>query len=52
MFLSVVLAVPFLREVFRFGALSGPDVLVCGGAGLLSIVGFELVKLRKRFCGS
>ncbi len=49
MFLSVVLAVPFLREVFRFGALSGLDVAMCAGAGLFSIVGSELVKLRKQY---
>jgi len=46
-FLGLVLAVPFLRQVFRFGALSPLDVAMCLGAGVFSILGFELVKLRK-----
>jgi Ca2+-transporting ATPase len=46
-FLGLVLTVPFLRQVFRFGALSPLDVAMCLGAGVFSILGFELVKLRK-----
>ncbi len=47
-FLALVLAVPFLRQVFRFGALSPLDVAICFGAGVFSILGFELVKFRPR----
>ena len=46
-FLSLVLTVPFLREVFRFAALSPLDIALCLGAGMFSILGFELLKCRK-----
>jgi P-type Ca2+ transporter type 2C len=46
-FLSLVLTVPFLREVFRFTALSPLDVTMCLAAGVFSILGFELLKLRR-----
>jgi Ca2+-transporting ATPase len=51
-FLGLVLTVPFLRQVFRFGALSPLDVALCLGAGVFSILGFELVKLRKPGSGA
>ena len=44
----VVLAVPFLQQVFRFAPLSLLDVAMCLGAGALSVLGFELVKFRPR----
>jgi P-type Ca2+ transporter type 2C len=47
-FLALVLTVPFLQQVFRFGALSPLDVAMCLGAGVFSILGFELVKFRPR----
>ena len=47
-FLGLVLEVPFLQQVFRFGALSPLDVATCFGAGVFSILGFELVKFRPR----
>lgn len=44
--LILVLTVPFLRSLFHFAALTPHDLLICGGAGLLSIVWFELSKFR------
>lgn len=49
--LALVLYVPFLRDLFRFSALHGHDVLICVCAGLVSIAWFELLKVfrnRKR----
>ncbi|MDD4287252.1 MAG: cation-translocating P-type ATPase [Candidatus Peribacteraceae bacterium] len=46
--LIALLSVPFLRSFFRFSALSPIDVLVCVAAGLLSILWFEIMKLRIR----
>jgi P-type Ca2+ transporter type 2C len=46
-FLSLVLTVPFLREVFRFAPLSPLDIALCLSAGVFSILGFELLKGRK-----
>ena len=43
-----MLAVPFLQQVFRFAPLSLLDVAMCLGAGALSVLGFELVKVRPR----
>jgi P-type Ca2+ transporter type 2C len=47
-FLGLVLAVPFLQQVFRFAPLSPLDVVTCVAAGAFSILGFELVKFRPR----
>jgi Ca2+-transporting ATPase len=44
-FLAIVLAVPFLRELFRFAALHPEDIAICIGAGGLSILWFELLKV-------
>ncbi len=46
-FLGLVLTVPFLREVFRFAALSPLDLAMCLATGVFSILGFEVVKLRR-----
>lgn len=43
--LALVLYVPFLQELFRFGALSFADLALCAVAGILSILWFELFKL-------
>jgi Ca2+-transporting ATPase len=43
--LALVLYVPFLQELFRFGALSFADFALCAIAGILSILWFELFKL-------
>jgi P-type Ca2+ transporter type 2C len=48
-FLTLVLTVPFLQQVFRFGPLSLLDVGMCLGASVLSILGFELVKFRSPY---
>jgi P-type Ca2+ transporter type 2C len=48
MLLVCVLAVPFLRDLFRFSKISAGDVVVSAGAGLLSIVWFEIFKLLRR----
>jgi Ca2+-transporting ATPase len=50
-FLGIVLAVPFLRDLFRFAVLHPDDIAICVVAGILSILWFELLKmasLRKR----
>jgi len=44
-FLTAVLYVPYLREVFHFASLRPYDLAVCLGAGALSVVWFEIVKL-------
>ena len=42
--LSLVLAVPALRDIFRFAPLHPPDLAICLVAGLLAILGFEVAK--------
>lgn len=42
--MGLVLYVPFLGELFRFARLSPVDVLTCVGAGLASVLWFEIVK--------
>ena len=44
-FLGLVLYVPFLRDLFRFSKLHPLDLLICFGAGALSIAWFELLKI-------
>jgi len=46
LFLTMILCVPFLRNLFKFSILHPVDIAICIGAGLLSIAGFELLKLR------
>lgn len=44
-----VLYIPYLRELFRFAPLSPLDITICVGAGLISILWFEVWKaLSKR----
>jgi len=43
-FLGLVLYVPFLRDLFRFGFLHVTDLLICIGAGVVSILWFEAFK--------
>lgn len=48
-FLGLVLYVPFLRNLFSFQALHLTDLLICLGAGIISILWFEIFKwLRYR----
>jgi len=42
--LGLILWTPFLREMFRFESLHTDDLLLCLGAGLLSILWFEALK--------
>jgi Ca2+-transporting ATPase len=47
-FLTLILTVPFLRNLFHFSPLYPADIAICLGAGALSIAGFELFKRRYR----
>ena len=42
--LTLVIYVPFLRELFRFGTLHPNDLAICFGAGVACILWFEVVK--------
>ena len=44
-FLGLVLYVPYLRQLFRFGAPRPGDLLRCAAAGVISVLWFELFKL-------
>ncbi|MBC7247992.1 MAG: cation-translocating P-type ATPase [Actinobacteria bacterium] len=46
--LALALCVPFLRDLFAFGALSPLDVAICVGAAALAVLWFEAVKLIPR----
>ena len=46
-FLTTVLYVPYLREVFRFASLPASDLAICLGAGVFSAFWFEIVKLAR-----
>lgn len=46
--LALVLSIPFLRELFSFSLLTPTDLLICLGAGIISILWFEVVKLLRR----
>ena len=45
LFLTLVLKVPFLTNVFRFKQVDALEIAVCSLAGVLSITGFEMYKL-------
>lgn len=45
--LGLVLAVPFLRGLFRFEPVGPAEALLGVGAGIASVFWFELFKLRK-----
>ena len=47
-FLSLVLTVPALRDIFRFAPLHPLGIAICLAAGTSSIVGFELIKFWNR----
>ncbi len=47
-FLGLVIYVPWLRDLFHFEILNGVDVLICVGAGLVSVLWFEVVKYFSR----
>jgi P-type Ca2+ transporter type 2C len=53
LFLGMVLYFPFLRDLFRFSKPHPVDLTICLGAGVLSIMWFEVLKmLNRRFKGS
>jgi Ca2+-transporting ATPase len=47
LFLLLVLYIPTLRGVFKLAYLQPIDVAMCVGAGVLSVVWFEIVKVLK-----
>jgi Ca2+-transporting ATPase len=47
-FLGLVIYVPWLRDLFHFGILHLVDILVCVGAGAVSVLWFEVVKYFSR----
>ncbi len=47
-FLGLVLYIPFLRDLFLFSRLHAIDLLICLGAGVLSIAWFELLKIFRK----
>ncbi len=47
--MCLILNVQFLRELFHFNSLHIADVVLCGGAGLASILWFELLKFVRLF---
>jgi P-type Ca2+ transporter type 2C len=48
LFLILCLNVPFMLDLFQFEKIRFVNVLICIGAGLLSITWFEVYKLVKR----
>ncbi len=50
--LFLVLYVPVLQGLFRFGTLNLPDLLLSVSAGIASVLWFELYKIRQRDSGT
>ena len=46
--LAIVIYVPFARDLFRFSRLHNVDLLICGVAGLLSVLWIEALKIFGR----
>ena len=46
--LTLVITVPFLRDLFKFGTLHFDDLALCFGAGIGCIIWFETVKYFSR----
>ena len=42
--MSLILSVPFLRDLFHFNRIHGKDLLLCIVAGVVSILWFEVLK--------
>jgi len=47
-FLALVLYVPFFQKLFHFSTIHIDDLLICLGAGFLSIIWFEIFKVFNR----
>jgi len=47
MFLSI--EVPLLKNLFKFGTLHNIDFVLCFGAGIISVIMFEVIKLIRRY---
>jgi Ca2+-transporting ATPase len=47
-FLSLILYVPVLQEIFHFSTLDPNDILICLGAGIASVLWFEILKIVRR----
>jgi Ca2+-transporting ATPase len=45
LFLSLILYIPFLRQLFHFSKLHLNDLVICYSAGMISIFWFELLKI-------
>lgn len=43
--LAIVLYVPLARDLFRFSRLHNVDVVICGAAGVFSVMWFEALKV-------
>jgi Ca2+-transporting ATPase len=50
-FLSAVLSIAPLRDIFNFAPLHPPDLAICLGAGVLAILGFEVAKRFRKTDG-
>jgi Ca2+-transporting ATPase len=48
LFLTAVLSVPFLQDLFKFAPLSAGQIAVSTAAGLLSVAWFEIYKAVKK----
>ena len=47
-FLTAVLYVPYLCDVFKFAILYPSDLAICLGAAIISLLGVEITKLARR----
>lgn len=47
-FLTAVLYIPFLRDLFRFSTLHAIDLLMCFVAGIIGIAWFEIFKIVRK----
>lgn len=47
-FLGIILYVPILRDLFHFSMLHADDLVLCFGAGLISILWFEGLKMVRQ----
>jgi len=47
-FLAAVLYIPALRKLFRFSFLHPLDLLICLGAGVFSVMWFEVLKVLQK----